>query len=294
MNTSTDFDAEPESQLRRLVAEIVAQTPSANELSSVRLSNPDRRGSSMVSGAAPSAPRVAAAAALLVIAAAVGWWLAPSDTTTVATQVPVGEQPYRWKATFPQLNEQFSLDGAIDPAAGWYRFRWQHDSELLEFIYDDDIVGSRYEGNGDLVGLDEEQAAEISGTWYLLEGGDTRGEFQALLADVTTLDMFEVDDWEDLGSEKIDGTQTQRVRTASTPGPKAQESLSGLVSIFAVEWNGLLDVWVREDGRVNRIVLYGERQNELVESARVEFYDFGVPIGTTWPDGEPPTKRFPD
>lgn len=297
MSTNTDFDTDPvESQLRELVAEIVAQAPSVDELTAVRLSEPGRARSSSDPVAAPFArwSTIAAAVSLLIAAVVGGLWLARPSTSSVATQVPMGEQPYRWEATFPGLVEQFSIEGAVDPSKDWFRARWHSDGERLEFIYDGEIVGTRYEGHGDLVGLDEEQAAEIAGNWYSVEDGDPLEEFAPLLLDgVTALGMFEIEAWEDLGSDDIDGVSTQHLRATNAPSPDAQEDLSNLVSLVAVGWDGPLDVWARDDGRIARIVLYEEQQGELVASAKVEFLDFGIPIDTTWPDGTAPSEQLP-
>ena len=295
MNTNSEFDSEMEDgPIRQLVAEMVAQAPAVGELSTLRLGDSPVISSSSNTSDVPSFqwPRIAVATALLLAAAIGGWWLARPDTTMVATQTPLSEQPYRWEASFAGL-DHLSMDGAIDPSINWSRFRWHSGDDSLELISDGEIIGTRYVGNGELVALSEEQAAEISGNWYLNGDRSPVVETGAFLDDVTMLDMFKIDDWEDLGSEEINGVSTRQLRTVSSPEPEAERDLLELVSLFAVGWDGPLDVWARDDGRIAQIVLYHDRESELVESARVVFFDFGLPIDTRWPDGAPPTEQFP-
>ncbi len=289
MSTNTeDHTDQADSELRQLVAEMVALTPPVEQLAAKRVGasgNPDAPDYQGMFARKP----VLMAAAVIIVAVVGGWLLTQPDPSTVATEVATSDQPYRWEAIFPDLD--FAMDGAVTPSTDWARFRMQADGGVVEFIYDGEVVGSRFEGNGAVVALDESQAEELAGKWLLIEEGPLE-EFESIFDDAPTLESFDIDLWEDLGSLDIDGEATQHLRTNATPGVEVLDDLSDLVETAATRWDGQLDVWAREDGHIARIALYREQDGELVESVRVNFFDFGIPIDTTWPDGAPPTERF--
>lgn len=297
MNTSTDSDSSHlDEQMRRLVAEMVAQAPTVDDVG------------------APPAPRVAdqarqqrqwvvsvAAASAILIALTGGWWLARPDTATVetdtaatvendvASSVPITEQSYRWTAT--SIGSELTYEGAVDPGSDRARVRMQIEGEVLEFLDDGMTVGIRYEGDGSLIAIfDDDELNRLSGRWFLF-GPPERDADVLRLDDLRTLDAFDVVVWEDLGFEAIDGVETERLRAADQ-GDARPNGLQDLADFAGLPWDGNFDVWIRNDGAIAQIVLFHTPDGELRESMRINLFDYGVPVDISFPDGNPPTDVF--
>ena len=290
MNTNTDTEPDHlDDQLRRLVAEMVAQAPSVDEVTTtpvLRTTEQAHRPRQWVT--------TSAAAALLLIALVGGWWLAKPDVATVSTDfassAPITEQPYRWSAT--SLDGEVTYEGAVDPALDRARVRVQLEGEFLEFLDDGTIVGIRYEGDGSLVAIfDEDELERLVGRWFLF-GPSERDADVLRLDDLRTLGGFDVDVWEDLGFEVIDGVETEHIRATNQSGDERQEGLVELAGFAGLPWDGNFDVWLRDDGAIAQIVLFHTPDGELRESMRINLFDYGVPVDISFPDNNPPTELF--
>lgn len=289
MNLSTEPEKDYlDDRLRQLVEEMVANAPSVDEVTAYH--------------PPPSAPGgrngkhwwvALAAASLILVTIAVIGSLARPQVATVATEpstLRIDEQTYRWTASTADGLPQF--EGVVDPQAGKARVTIQFEMESWEVIDDGETLGSRYEGNGELFAIDGDDLDQFVGRWFVLE---PRSEFESFLAvdEMKTLDAFEVDVWEDLGTATVNGVETQHLRTVNKAAAEVNGVLDGFVSFFAIPWDGALDVWVRDDGALAQIVLFSDDRAGRQETMSMSFLEYGVPVEIAWPDGAPPTQRSP-